>query len=219
VVALSDNVVLRERPRLALASCYLDPAKGDEVPDSHPGACAVADVLEKDGRVRFTAVGLYAQWEVMADGKTMEACARLHRMLSDLSTIFLAPPRRPVILAGDLNITTQWSRPATVKANVDAAFARIRAMNLVDCIAHTRGERERLASCGCLEGDGCFHVQTFRANNRAASGPTQLDYAFVSKSAISSLTKCEVVQTDEAWQLSDHCPIVLDIDALRLAAG
>jgi hypothetical protein len=60
----------------------------------------------------------------MADGTTMDACARLHRMLSDMSGALLPSRRRPVVLAGDLNISTQWSHPARTRANVDAAFAR-----------------------------------------------------------------------------------------------
>lgn len=217
VVALRGDVVLRERPRLPLASCYLDPPTGDQLPDSHPGACAVADVLDASGKVRFTAISLYGQWEVMADGTTMDACARLHRMLSDLTGVLLPSRRRPVVLAGDLNISTQWSRPAKTKANVEAAFARIRALGLVDCVA-TRAGRSPLPACSCGQGDACSHVQTFRSQNRVDSDPTQLDYAFVSEAIVSTVTECKVVQTDVAWQFSDHCPIVVDIDEHLLGA-
>src|SRR5687768_14163045 len=78
VVALSPDTVLRERPRLALASCYLEPPTGDQLPDSHPGACAVADILDPTGGAIFTAISLYGQWEVMADGSTVDSCSRLH---------------------------------------------------------------------------------------------------------------------------------------------
>jgi hypothetical protein len=58
VVALRSDLILRARPRVPLANCYLTPVIGDELPDSHPGACAVADVLDAHGRCQFTAVSL-----------------------------------------------------------------------------------------------------------------------------------------------------------------
>jgi hypothetical protein len=60
VVALRPGLKLRERPRVPLANCYLTPVSGDELPDSHPGACAVADVLDGENERQFTAVSLYA---------------------------------------------------------------------------------------------------------------------------------------------------------------
>jgi len=74
-------------------------------------------------------------------------------MLSDLTGVLLAGHRRRVVLAGDLNISTQWSRPSSTKANMTAAFARIRALNLVDCVAHTRACRPRLVDCAWLLSD------------------------------------------------------------------
>jgi hypothetical protein len=77
VVALRSDLVLRERRRVPLASCYLNPVAEDELPDSHPGACAVADVGNAHGEHLLTAISLYGQWEMMPGGKTMYACARL----------------------------------------------------------------------------------------------------------------------------------------------
>ena len=215
IVALRSDLVLRERPRVPLAGCKMNPPTGDALPDSHPGACAVADVLDVRGRSQFTAISLYGQWEVMADGRTMYSCARLHRMISDLTGVLAASRRHPVVLAGDLNLTTQVAYSGQTQAETDgaaAAFARLRAWGLTDCVSHTRASRSRLADCTCPEGDACSHVQTFRLNNRVDSRPTQLDYAFVSDSIASKLTECRVVHDDAAWQLSDHCPIVLELD-------
>ncbi len=218
VVALSSSVVLSERERLPLATCYLEPPKARQLPDSHPGACAVADVLGASGEVLFTVVSLYGQWEVMAGG-TEESTARLHRMLSDLTTLFLGRKRRPVVLAGDLNISTQWLEPARVRQSVAAAFSRIAAFGLVDCVARTRGGRPQLAGCPCGDGDMCSHVQTFRNKTGSDAATTQLDYVFASESMIDAVVRCDVVQTDAAWGLSDHCPIVLEIDEERLLSG
>jgi exonuclease III len=139
-------------------------------------------------------------------------------MISDLTSVLAASRRRPVLLAGDLNVTTQFPNSKQTQADTDgaavaaAAFARLRAWGLTDCVAHTRGSRLPLAHCTCLEGDLCSHVQTFRSNNRVDSNPTQLDYAFLSISMVSALIECRVADTAAAWRLSDHCPIVLEVE-------
>jgi hypothetical protein len=71
VVAFRSDLVLRERPRVSLADCQMKPVTANQLPDSHPGACAVADVLDARGRSLFAAISLYGQWEVMADGRTI----------------------------------------------------------------------------------------------------------------------------------------------------
>jgi exonuclease III len=211
VVAIRSDLILRARPRIPLASCYLTPVTGDELPDSHPGACAVADVLNKRGQYQFTAISLYGQWEVMANGREY-SCARLHRMISDLTGVLSASRRHPVVLAGDLNVTTQGAGSAENQAAV--VFARLRAWRLADCIARTRASRPWLANCACPEGDACSHVRTYRHNNLEDSDPTQWDYAFVSESKVSALKECRVIDDAAAWEFSDHCPILLTLDGV-----
>lgn len=94
VVALSPDLRIRERERLSLDKCYLTPPKPGQIPDSHPGASAVADVLDATGAVLFTAVSLYGQWEVIP-GAPDDSTSRLHRMLSDLTTLFVGSGRPP----------------------------------------------------------------------------------------------------------------------------
>jgi exonuclease III len=174
----------------------------DQLPDSHQGASSVADVL-LNGRQLFTAVSLYAQWEMMPGGKTMYAGPRLHRMLSDLTGVLACSHRQPVVLAGDLNVTTQGARSSENEAA--AVFARLRAWRMADCIAHTRMRRAAVKNCQCTDGADCSHVQTFRTGS-------QLDYAFVSESIVSALLHCGTDDTAESWRQSDHCPIVIDLD-------
>jgi endonuclease/exonuclease/phosphatase family metal-dependent hydrolase len=181
---------------------------GDELPDSHPGACAVADVLNDRDEYQFTAISLYGQWEVMPNG-SMYSCARLHRMISDLTGVLATSSRKPVVLAGDLNATTQGALSTDNQAAI--AFGRLRAWGLVDCIGHTRDDRPRLPNCTCPDGDACSHVRTYRHNHRVDSDPTQWDYAFVSGSLVRALARCEVIDRDAVWELSDHCPIVLEL--------
>ena len=138
------------------------------------------------------------------------SCARLHRMLSDLTSVLATANRKPVLLAGDLNTTTQGA--ASKESHAAIAFGRLRAWGLVDCIGRTRSSRPRLASCTCPDGDACAHVRTYRHNHSADSDPTQWDYAFASESLVHALRKCQVIDDAAAWELSDHSPIVLDLE-------
>lgn len=107
-------------------------------------------------------------------------------MLSDLTGVLASARRHPVVLAGDLNLTTQFPSSTPTQADrqavaaADAVFARLHAWGLVDCLCRTYKNRPRLERCTCLSTSPCSHVQTFRSNNRADSTPTQLDYAFLS---------------------------------------
>jgi endonuclease/exonuclease/phosphatase family metal-dependent hydrolase len=208
VVALHPGVRLRPRKRVPLnGSSHMEALAADELPDSHPGSCAVADVVETDGTVRLTAVSLYGQWEMRPGGKDMDASPRLHRMLFDLTSVF-ASRAVPVVVAGDWNISTQGANSADNEAA--AVFARLRAWRMADCITHTRHTRPRLTNCHCSEGDACSHVQTYRHNNRTNGDSAHFDYAFVSESLLPKL-ECVVVDDAAAWALSDHCPILIDV--------
>jgi hypothetical protein len=70
-------------------------------------------------------------------------------------------------------------------------IARIRAFGLNDCL----GEKH----------DGQY-VGTFGS----IESPFQDDWVFASPSLI--CTRCEPLDTDEAWGLSDHCPVVADFE-------
>ena len=130
-------------------------------------------------------------------------------MISDLTGVLAKSKRKPVVLAGDLNTTTQGAESKENQAEV--VFARLRAWGLVDCIAHTRESRPRLPNCTCPDGENCAHVRTYRHIHRPDSDPTQWDYAFASASLMPAFRTCEVVDTAAAWELSDHCPILLEL--------
>jgi exonuclease III len=131
-------------------------------------------------------------------------------MLSDLTSVLATSKLKPVILAGDLNTTTQGAASKENQAAI--AFGRLSAWGLVDCIGRTRASRPRLAGCKCPDGDDCSHVRTYRHNMKPESDPTQWDYAFASESIVHRMKECQVVDEDVAWKLSDHCPIVLELE-------
>lgn len=213
VVSFRPDIVLKPRPRVALPDCYTVSVTGDQLPDSHPGACAIADALDSKGRFQFTAVSLYGQWEAMAN-RRIYSCARLHRMISDLTGVLDTSRRRPVLIAGDLNITTQkaYERQTPEEtAGAAVVFDRLKAWGLADCFELTKSQRPKPKGCTCPTSESCTHVQTFRLKNREDSRPTQLDYAFISRTLTPKLKRCDVVHSDDAWKLSDHCPVVVEL--------
>lgn len=210
IVALNPALTLNGRTRVAAPECFSRAPEAEELPDTHPGACAVADVLDASGRRLLTAVSLYGALEGMPGGNSYYGGPRLHRMLSDLTGVLVRAYRDPVVLAGDFNVSTQGEEsPENEAAGV---FARLRAWDMVDCIARTRADRPRLVNCSCPDGDACSHVRTFRTGNRADSWAKQLDYAFVSEPVATALNECRVLDNEAAWKLSDHCPILLELN-------
>ncbi len=210
VVALRAD--LRLRPRLRWPLSF--PRRADELPDSYPGTSAVADVLDGDGRLLFTAVSLYARFERVASGE-IYACAPFHRTLSDLTAVLdTSRSSTPVLVAGDFNLSTQAVADGTTKVDRDsarAAFARLRAFGLQSCFEAPRFRPPPLVGCSCDEGDACHHVRTHRNQNRVESRPTQLDYAWATQSLLARLSEFQVVNDDAAWALSDHCPLLFEL--------
>src|SRR5207244_1860638 len=154
-----------------------------------------ADV-QLDGQRLFTAISLYAQWEMMPGSKTKYGGPRLHRMLSDLTGVLTRSRRGSVLLAGDFNVTSQGFRSRDNEAA--AAVARLRGWGLQDSLASKA--TSPLKGCRCPDGDACRHIKTYRTG-------AQLDYAFASPS-LSEAVACHAEDTAKAWTLSDHCPPV-----------
>ncbi len=224
VVALTPRYELRPRSRRALGRT---PDEGD-LPESHPGTSAVADIIDATSKVvLFTAVSLYAQWEYVPVGAPVDggerkheifSSATSHRILSDLTPLLVWAKRRPhvtpVLLAGDFNATTQIAADNQWDVETEEAkilFQRVRALGLVDLIEHTQATRLRRGICSCNAPDTCSHVRTYRNQNSVDSKPTQLDYAFVSQALLPRVSACTVFDEDRARGLSDHCPLVIDV--------
>lgn len=222
VVALSPSYALRPRSRRSLGAA----ASEGELAESHPGTTAVADVIDvSTGNPRLVAVSFYGAWESFpADpGRPKQrppiySVTTSHRTVSDLSPLLASGGRVqhkvPVLLAGDFNATTQIAAENHWKCEIEEArvlFDRLRALGLHDLIDCTKSARARLPDCSCPSPDSCGHIRTYRHGNRDASRPTQLDYVFVSRQLLSEVCACKVWDAENAWSLSDHCPIVVDL--------
>jgi len=163
-----------------------------------PGCLAIADAGK--GLVLVSAYGAFDEGY---------SVTTVHRLLSDLTPLLDNASTRGVILAGDLNLSTQLEAPH--RARHRNALERFATLGLVDCLALERPARRRLANCPCEERP-CRHVQTHR--HPKSPHPWQDDYVFVSESLASRVVSCFGLDGGEPdpWQFSDHCPLVLELN-------
>lgn len=171
-----------------------------------PGTVAIARV--DLGSISVTAVSIYGLIEHgYASGTLMRVLADLEPLLDD--------PRYSdhVVIAGDLNIGTQWCgadlRYRDRDANTLDRFAALGLVDLVDLLLPA--ERGRLDGCRCSLGDSCRHVRTHR-HNRWPEIPYQVDYFFANPALAERAVSAEPLDSSRIWDLSDHCPIVVEIE-------
>lgn len=209
IAALNDSVHLEPMTQLPLGE-YIEPPA---LADSHPGSCAVATITSPKG-ARFVAVSVYGLMDNTGGGRVRHATTSVHRILSDLMPVF--DDKLPVVLGGDLNVTSQPMKGDSGgwwHAQDKVLFDRLDALGMVsvtDLDGFDRGEGA--PECTCAQGPACRHVRTIRHGNRADSTPYQDDWLFVSKSLEHQVSAGRVVHDEAAWERSDHCPLVLDLD-------
>jgi len=97
------------------------------------------------------------------------------------------------MLGGDLNASLQWDEQQPGESH-RILFERIKNFGLSDCVQQFHPE----------------FVQTWR--HEGVSKPWQLDYLFISKNAVDQLVSCTVVDDPRVHGLSDHNPIVADLE-------
>lgn len=176
--------------------------------DSHPG-CVVAAEITRDDCSSITAVSLYGLQEYARhiDGERYDmryAVTAVHRMLSDLTPLIDQHSRhrakRPLLLAGDLNISSQIDPPDR-RRHLEV-LDRFAGLSLHDAWLVAQ-DSERATDCVCLDAD-CRHVRTF--THRQSRKPWQLDYVFTNP-ALTAISARTVID-DDTWTRSDHAPVV-----------
>jgi exonuclease III len=172
-----------------------------------PGSVAIAEVVGANPLLVISAYGVIDRGY---------ADTTVHRILSDLTPVLDERRGRGVVFAGDLNITTQWSskhrsfcrgRHDDILRRDSNLFDRFSALGLHNVV--TRAIPTPLEGCDCTLGDACRHVQTQRHERSAF--PWQNDYMFVTKDLLERRPTLEVLDEKEAWRLSGHCPIVIEV--------
>jgi exonuclease III len=158
---------------------------------SHPGAWVAADIqILSVGLV--TVVSVYGVMHKLRNEVTY-ATTSVQRTLSDLTPVLdVHRSKARVVMAGDFNVSPQIGSSDT-NAHV-AIIDRIKAFGLVDCLGSKH--------------DG--YVRTHRHRNKMDGKAWQIDWMFSSMKL--KLSSCKPMDVEEAWKLSDHCPVVADFD-------
>lgn len=168
-----------------------------ELSETYPGSVAVA--ANDEG---LTFVSIYA---MMPNGY---AITTLHKQLSDLTELFDSKQGQSLIIAGDLNISTQFEEPH--RSRHRNLLQRFETLGLINALDLNLPPRNALAGCTCSD-NPCLHVQTQRHSRSRI--PWQNDYIFLSQGLKPKVQSCYAIQEGEPdpWSFSDHCPVILEL--------
>jgi exonuclease III len=161
-----------------------------EFNNTYPGAVVAADVTLPSGLL-LTVVSLYGV--IDEDGY---ATTTLHRILSDLTPLLNGRKGRSCLLiGGDYNVSTQWDDHYGHRyPSHRILFERLEDFDLVNCTAKFHSG----------------HLQTIR--HPKSSIPWQNDYIHVSKKLAERLVSCDVIESPEIREVSDHNPLMAVVD-------
>jgi endonuclease/exonuclease/phosphatase family metal-dependent hydrolase len=166
---------------------------------TYPGSLAIATV-DVPGFGVVTCVSIYG---FLDQGW---AITSMHHLLSDVAPLLHARRNDLLVMGGDLNASTQLSRPwRYYHRNL---FERIELFGMVDLLGATAPDRPALRDCPC-EDEPCGHVQAHQ--HPRSQVPWHNDYLYATQKLAERLIRCEVVEAGHPpWSLSDHRPVVAD---------
>jgi hypothetical protein len=178
---------------------------------SRPGTITAADV--KVGDIVLTAASVYAVWERPMLGSRIIADASAHRILSDLSALITSRDHR-LLIAGDWNILFGYGEygDSYFKARYATVFDRADALGLRFVgPQHPKGRQAEPWPDELPIDSRC--VPTFHHNRQTpATATRQLDFVFASES-LADAVRVRALNGVEEWGPSDHCRILIDVDA------
>ncbi|MEX2375055.1 MAG: endonuclease/exonuclease/phosphatase family protein [Dehalococcoidia bacterium] len=175
---------------------------------THPGSVAIGQVRTDEGTL-VSLFSVYGKWDGGYSNTTV------HRILSDIVPLLENEKHcRYAVLAGDLNVGTNWQGSEYYVRQDQNLLDRIAALGLFDCIDQMLPqERGRLAGCPCALGNQCRHVRT-QKHAQYPESPIQTDYIFATEALAARLKSADALNQDETiWEFSDHCPLVAEFDA------
>ena len=144
----------------------------------------------------------------------------VHRILSDLTPLIDRRNGKRIIIAGDLNITTQWSskhksflrgRHEECLKRDRNLFERFEILGFKNVVKNK--DNKPLKDCECNDGINCRHVQTQRHSH--SKFPWQNDYIFLSEDLRKLDYQVHVIDQEEIWKLSNHCPIIIEFNTIN----
>ena len=158
------------------------------------------------GPAEFNLLGVWAQ--NLSGGNTRKHQAGPLRRALGKYREFLAA--KPAIVAGDLNNNVIWHKPGW-RINHATTVAILKRAGLVSAYHARSGEAQ-----------GQETIPTLYWRDRTKDGPTyHIDYVFLPSSWLGRIEQFSVGSFED-WcgaKLSDHVPLVIDLDLADLARG
>lgn len=173
-----------------------------------PGTMQAATITLPDTEIgSVVVVSLYAR---INDGYSF---MNIHGMLNTLTPLIDGPLGRHVLIGGDINNGTQLPVTDPRWPQHRNLMDRFTATGFVDLLdRHLPLDRGPLKGCACGPMTTCRHVRTQRHGNKTDSKPWQTDYLWATPALTQRVTSCRTLDEEPAWAISDHCPVVADID-------
>jgi hypothetical protein len=167
-----------------------------------PAAVEAAEVW-RNGKCWGAVVGIYGLTTDLGGESVGHGRITVPKMFEDVAAVL--DEYEAVVVAGDLNL---WpvEKPEVISK-----------LGLVDVVEATASQRPRLSGCsGCSMGSDCGHMWTHRNGNSPNARVQHLDYIFASRSLAATVgsVKGGVNDFPDAWELSDHAPVVADFNTL-----
>jgi hypothetical protein len=207
VIRLSNRVELDPRREVAVDAMT---AEDDWVVSRH-GTVTAADV-KVGGQTVFTAASVYALWESTV-GRSIFADGSAHRILSDLSVLMPSRNHR-LLIAGDWNILLGYGEhgDAYFKARYETVFARAEALGLTFVGPQHPNGRQAEPWPDELPTDSRCVPTYHHSRQNPTTATRQLDFVFVSQS-LADVVNVRALNAADEWGASDHCRVLIDVDA------
>jgi exonuclease III len=166
----------------------------------HPAATLACDVMVS-GQRWATVVGTYSL-TTNASGESCGHGGHTTKMLVEQLQVLLGSDRGDrLVVAGDFNLLPR-----------DVA-SRMKSTGLVDLVELTADTRPPLRGCiNCVGRRGCGHVWTHRNGTSPNAAVQQIDYVFASPALAARVSRVfgGAGAFPDAWNLSDHAPLVAE---------
>lgn len=174
---------------------------GFSVSHTWPGTVTIVDVM-RSGKYVATVVGIYGITLDLEGNSIGSGEVSVPTILDDLKKFFGSKRSKNLVIVGDFNLTPNRMP--------DFLFNRF-----VDVVEETFGERELVGCSGCTSNKSpCGHMWTHKNGNKPGARVQHLDYIFVSKKIARNIVEVKggVADFPDAWDVSDHAPVMLEIE-------
>ena len=173
-----------------------------------PAAVQISDIMV-EGERWATIVGMYAPGWDLRGNKTGHGHDSLNYLLDQLRPLIDSSRGDRLLIAGDFNL---WP------VDVQRYFRNLDFVDLIEHTAPNRAPLPQCANCDFLAENGrkhvnrCGHLWTHRNGNSPNAKRQQIDYIYSSPALAEELIglKGGVADFPDAWDVSDHAPVVAD---------